>query len=217
MVIIYILRLDTCVQLIYIPPQQGKLRKSNRGVLVNRPKSSHLPLKRYITVRKADRRCHGAHYTVSSWNHHLVSFGDLPLRQFLTQRSLSAGRCCNQYIVASQSDNGMRALTFQQIKQSNALTFAGELDNIDRILMQTELTVIAGDHESYKISAKKSSSRKLSITDYTVNFSPWPSRLHQHCFSFYSIYLKKKLMEQGDRGLMETEQSKFSKCKCQRV
>lgn len=35
-----------------------------------------------------------------------------------------------------------------------ARTFTGELDNIDRMLMQTELTVIAGDQESYKISAE---------------------------------------------------------------
>lgn len=33
-------------------------------------------------------------------------------------------------------------------------TFAGELDNMDRMLMQTELTVIAGDHDSYKISVR---------------------------------------------------------------
>lgn len=32
-------------------------------------------------------------------------------------------------------------------------TFAVELESIDRILMQIELTVIAGDHESYNISA----------------------------------------------------------------
>jgi hypothetical protein len=31
-------------------------------------------------------------------------------------------------------------------------TFAGELDSIERMLMQTEFTVIAGDHESYRIS-----------------------------------------------------------------
>lgn len=32
-------------------------------------------------------------------------------------------------------------------------TFTVELDNIERMLIQIELTVIAGDHESYKISA----------------------------------------------------------------
>lgn len=34
------------------------------------------------------------------------------------------------------------------------ITFAVELDNMDKMLMQTELTVIAGDQESYKISAR---------------------------------------------------------------
>lgn len=34
-------------------------------------------------------------------------------------------------------------------------TFAGELESIDKMLIQTELTVIAGDHESYNISADK--------------------------------------------------------------
>lgn len=33
-------------------------------------------------------------------------------------------------------------------------TLAGELDNMERMLMQIELTVIAGDHESYKISVQ---------------------------------------------------------------
>lgn len=35
-------------------------------------------------------------YTLSSWNHHRVSFGDLPFLQFFTYLSLSLGRCCNQ-------------------------------------------------------------------------------------------------------------------------
>ena len=35
------------------------------------------------------------------------------------------------------------------------VTFAGELDNIDKMLIQTELTVIAGDNESYNISVDK--------------------------------------------------------------
>jgi hypothetical protein len=39
--------------------------------------------------------------------------------------------------------------------QRSCVTFAGELDNIDKMLMHTELTVIAGDHESYNISADK--------------------------------------------------------------
>jgi len=34
------------------------------------------------------------------------------------------------------------------------LTFTVALDNIDRMLIQIELTVIAGDHESYSISAR---------------------------------------------------------------
>ena len=39
-------------------------------------------------------------------------------------------------------------------KKKNQETFTVELDNMDRMLMHTELTVIAGDHESYNISAK---------------------------------------------------------------
>jgi hypothetical protein len=33
-------------------------------------------------------------------------------------------------------------------------TLTVELDNMDRMLIQMELTVMAGDHESYRISAK---------------------------------------------------------------
>lgn len=62
-------------------------------------------------------------YALSSWNHQRVSLGDRPFLQFLTYRSLSGGRC-----------------------------FTVELDNIERMLMQIELTVIAGDQESYRIS-----------------------------------------------------------------
>jgi len=60
------------------------------------------------------------------------------------------------------------------------VTFAGELDNIDSILIHTELTVIAGDHESYKISAHKRSSRKLSSfhTNGAVNSSTWSDGHH---------------------------------------
>jgi len=36
---------------------------------------------------------HHHHHALSSWNHHLVSLGDLPFLQFFTYRSLSAGRC----------------------------------------------------------------------------------------------------------------------------
>jgi phosphopantetheine adenylyltransferase len=32
-------------------------------------------------------------------------------------------------------------------------TFSVELESMERMLMQIELTVMAGDHESYKISA----------------------------------------------------------------
>jgi hypothetical protein len=32
-------------------------------------------------------------------------------------------------------------------------TLTVELDNMDRMLIQMELTVMAGDHESYRISA----------------------------------------------------------------
>jgi hypothetical protein len=38
------------------------------------------------------------------------------------------------------------------------VTFDGELDSMDKMLIQTELTVIAGDHESYSISAHKRTS-----------------------------------------------------------
>lgn len=38
------------------------------------------------------------------------------------------------------------------------ITFAGELDSMDKMLIQTELTVIAGDQESYSISAGKRTS-----------------------------------------------------------
>ena len=37
----------------------------------------------------------------------------------------------------------------------NVETFSCELDSMERMLMQTELTVMAGDHESYRISAKR--------------------------------------------------------------
>lgn len=33
-------------------------------------------------------------------------------------------------------------------------TFTVELDSMERMLIQIELTVMAGDHESYKISTK---------------------------------------------------------------
>lgn len=62
---------------------------------------------------------HCNYYTLSSWNHHRVSLGDLPFLQFLTYLSLSGGLC---------------------------LTV--ELDNMERMLMQIELTVMAGDQES---------------------------------------------------------------------
>jgi hypothetical protein len=45
------------------------------------------------------------------------------------------------------------------------ITFAGELDSMDKMLIQTELTVIAGDHESYSISAHKRT-RLLNITNH---------------------------------------------------
>lgn len=44
---------------------------------------------------------------------------------------------------------GGRVLKLQQFEQ----TLTVELDNMDRMLMQMELTVMAGDHESYRISA----------------------------------------------------------------
>lgn len=45
-------------------------------------------------------------------------------------------------------------------------TFAGELDSIERMLMQTEFTVIAGDHESYRISDKPTTQLFSLITMY---------------------------------------------------
>lgn len=67
----------------------------------------------------SSEQLHSSYYTLSSWNHHRVSLGDLPFLQFLTYLSLSGGLC---------------------------LTV--ELDNIERMLMQIELTVMAGDQES---------------------------------------------------------------------
>ena len=53
------------------------------------------------------------------------------------------------------------------------VTFAGELDSIDKMLIQTELTVIAGDHESYSISAHKRSSNFLTYINHAkINCSP---------------------------------------------
>jgi hypothetical protein len=40
-------------------------------------------------------------------------------------------------------------------RKAKDLTFCVALDNMERMLMQIELTVIAGDQESYKISARK--------------------------------------------------------------
>ena len=49
------------------------------------------------------------------------------------------------------------------------VTFAGELDSIDKMLIQTELTVIAGDHESYSISAYKRSSNLLTYINNAIS------------------------------------------------
>lgn len=45
----------------------------------------------------------------------------------------------------------------------NWQTFAVELDSMDRILMQIELTVIAGDQESYKISAQLYTEKETAV------------------------------------------------------
>ena len=58
------------------------------------------------------------------------------------------------------------------------VTFAGELDNMDKMLIQTELTVIAGDHESYSISAHK---RTRHLKNLTKNKSA--ETFHQHSIS----------------------------------
>lgn len=42
--------------------------------------------------------------------------------------------------------------TCQNQSKYEGVTLTVELDNIERMLMQIELTVIAGDQESYKIS-----------------------------------------------------------------
>lgn len=47
------------------------------------------------------------------------------------------------------------------------VTFAGELDNMDKMLIQTELTVIAGDHESYNISADEKQQELSYLTVIT--------------------------------------------------
>lgn len=39
-------------------------------------------------------------------------------------------------------------------KFKRACTFSVELESMERMLMQIELTVMAGDHESYRISTK---------------------------------------------------------------
>jgi hypothetical protein len=48
-------KLDTCVQLIYIPPHA---LQSNRGVLRNKPKSSHLPLEEMYHGKEGWQACH---------------------------------------------------------------------------------------------------------------------------------------------------------------
>ena len=58
-------------------------------------------------------------------------------------------------------------LKLQQFEQ----TLTVELDNMDRMLMQMELTVMAGDHESYRISANTAHNSEyqfvLQLTSYT--------------------------------------------------
>ena len=57
----------------------------------------HIPSKRKANYSNFLIKFH-VHHTLSSWNHHLVSFGDLPFRQFFTYLSLSSGRCCKYNI-----------------------------------------------------------------------------------------------------------------------
>jgi hypothetical protein len=52
----------------------------------------------------------------------------------------------------SNPSHEQQIVTTLRVK-SNSQTLAGELDNMDKMLMHTELTVMAGDQESYKISA----------------------------------------------------------------
>ena len=47
-------------------------------------------------------------------------------------------------------DQGMKAFNLEWEQ-----TFMVELDSMERMLIQMELTVMAGDHESYKISKKQ--------------------------------------------------------------
>lgn len=47
--------------------------------------------------------------------------------------------------------NNHQKLEFNILKQ----TFTVELDNMERMLIQMELAVMAGDHESYRISANE--------------------------------------------------------------
>lgn len=50
----------------------------------------------------------------------------------------------------------------------NNITFTVELDSMDRMLMQIELTVIAGDHESYKISDRNKVVINLLLLDMCI-------------------------------------------------
>lgn len=44
-------------------------------------------------------------------------------------------------------------IVYIMVSERAVCTFSVELDSIERMLMQIELTVMAGDHESYRISA----------------------------------------------------------------
>lgn len=72
-------------------------------------------------------------------------------------------------------------------------TLTAELDNMDRMLMQTELTVIAGDQESYSISGT-ANRRTIKEGNYQWN-SKWnmvnfcPKGWQTHSAIYFASYL----------------------------
>ena len=67
------------------------------------------------------------------------------------------------------------------------VTFAGELDNMDKMLIQTELTVIAGDHESYSISAHKRTRYLKNLRGKSVVLLPMTKNQSAETFHQHSI------------------------------
>lgn len=55
-------------------------------------------------------------------------------------------------------------------------TFTVELDNMERILIQIELTVIAGDQESYRISARTNDKEILHVCSHNNSSNTWSEK-----------------------------------------